>query len=630
MSATSPSNASEKPQPYVVGGAALERDVMISMRDGVRLATDIYRPAADGRLLPGPFPVILERTTYGKNEPSRSERTPGSELPMPRAEVANYFVRHGYVVVYQDCRGCHDSEGRFTKYLDEANDGYDTCAWIVDQPWCNGSIATKGLSYAAHTQVALGCLRAPGVKGMFVDSGGFSSGYRSGIRQGGAYELKQAAWACQFATTNAQRDLPVALLAIDLEEWFGRLPWRRGTSPLSAVPEYEDFLFDQWERERFDEYWRQPGIYAQGFYDELSQIPAIHMSSWYDPYALTAVENFCALAQRKGAPVQLIMGPWTHGDRWESFAGDVEFGPAAVLDGNLAPDFLTLRRRWFDRCLKGVEAEVEEPSPVRLFVMGGGSGRKNSAGRLEHGGRWRSERDWPIPGTQFWRYYLHPSGLLSPRRPGPGVEPLCYRFDPRNPVPTIGGSVVSRPPRILGGAFDQREDERFFGCCAPGRPLAQRADVLVFQTDPLSDDVEITGPVVADFWISSDCVDTDFTVKLIDVYPPSPDYPEGFAMNLTDGIMRARYWSSWEKPRCLVPGEVARIRVEAFPTSNLFQRGHRIRIDVSSSNFPKFDVNPNTGEPVTRATESRVANNSLYVDAGRPSHVILPIIPARR
>jgi putative CocE/NonD family hydrolase len=477
--------------------------------------------------------------------------------------------------------------------------------------------------------VAQGCLGAPGVNAMFVDSGGFSNAYRSGIRQGGAYELKQAAWACQFAMANAQRGVAAAMPPLDLEAWFTRLPWRRGASPLSRLPAYEDFLFDQWERETFDEYWKQAGIYAEGFYQMLSGIPAVHMSSWYDPYALTAVENFSALARRKRAPVHLIGGPWIHGNRWESHAGDVDFGPEAVLDGNLAPDFLTLRRRWFDRCLKGIETEGGEQPVVRIFVMGGGSGRKSSAGRLDHGGTWRCESEWPIPGTRFLPYYLHSSGLLSTRGPEPHASSMSYRFDPRNPVPTIGGTVVSRPPRILAGAFDQREDERFFGCRPPYRPLSERQDVLMFQTEPLPADVEVTGPISAFLWVSSDCVDTDFTVKLIDVYPPSEDYPEGYAMNLTDGILRVRYRDSWEEPRFLVPGEVYAIRVDAFPTSNLFRRGHRLRIDVSSSNFPKFDVNPNTGDAVTRATETRVATNCLYADATRPSHVVLPVVPAR-
>jgi len=264
---------------------------------------------------------------------------------------------------------------------------------------------------------------------------------------------------------------------------------------------------------------------------------------------------------------------------------------------------------------------------VRIFVMGGGSGRKNAAGRLDHGGRWRAERDWPLPGTRWTPYYCGRDGSLSPARPGESAGYREYRFDPANPVPTIGGTVTSGQPVMVGGAFDQREGARFFGSKEPYRPLAARADVLVFQTPVLETAVEVTGPIVANLWISSDCPDTDFTIKLVDVYPPNADYPDGFAMNVTDGILRVRYRDSWERPSMMTPGMVYPIRVSAFPTSNLFARGHRIRLDISSSNFPHFDVNPNTGEPEAKATSARIATNRVWLDAARPSHVILPVIP---
>jgi putative CocE/NonD family hydrolase len=357
--------------------------------------------------------------------------------------------------------------------------------------------------------------------------------------------------------------------------------------------------------------------------------PMVHMSSWYDAYARTATDNFIGLSKHKRSPVRLIMGPWTHGDRQLTYAGDVDFGPKAPLDGNVAKDFLTLRLRWFDRWVKEARNGVDDEPRVRLFVMGGGSGRRNSAGRLDHGGRWRSERDWPIPDTKWMPYYFHRSGLLSPSRAPEDFTWDEYEFDPRNPVPTIGGTVTSGQPVMVGGAFDQREGPRFFGSIAPYRPLSARRDVLVFQTPPLETDVELTGPIVAKLWISSNCPDTDFTAKLIDVYPASRDYPDGFAMNLTDGILRVRYRDSWEKPSLMQPGEIYAIEIHAFPTSNLFQRGHRIRMDISSSNFPHFDVNPNTGEPEGRAREMRVATNRLYLDRARPSHAVLPLIPPR-
>jgi hypothetical protein len=355
----------------------------------------------------------------------------------------------------------------------------------------------------------------------------------------------------------------------------------------------------------------------------------VHMSSWYDSYARTATDNYIGLSKRKRRPVHLIMGPWTHGDRQLTYAGDVDFGPRATLDGNVAPDFLTLRLRWFDRWLKGRRNGADLEPRVRIFVMGGGSGRKNSAGRLDHGGTWRAEQDWPVPDTRWTPYYFRRSGELSLTKSPDDFSWDEYEYDPRHPVPTIGGTVTSGQPVMVGGAFDQREGPRFFGSREPFRPLADRPDVLVFQTPPLERPVEVTGPLTVNLWISSTCPDTDFTAKLIDMYPPSADYPDGFAMNLTDGIVRVRYRDSWEKPTLMAPGTVYQVRIDVFPTSNLFQRGHRIRVDISSSNFPHFDVNPNTGEPEGRATGMRVATNRVYLDRERPSHVILPIIPLR-
>ena len=609
------------------------RDVMVPMRDGVRLATDIYRPARNGAAVEQRFPVILERTPYDKTAASRSERTPDVARPKSRAEVATFFVRRGYVVVYQDCRGRYASEGEFVKYLSDGDDGYDTCAWILAQPWCNGRIGTMGLSYAAHTQGALGSAGAPGVAAMFLDSGGFSNAYQGGIRQGGAFELKQATWAFNQALESPEVEADprrhAAMKAIDIRAWFRRMPWSRGDSPVSLAPEYEDYLFDQWEHGEFDDFWKQLGIYAQGFYDRFPEAAMVHMSSWYDPYPRTATENYVGLARRKRGPVRLILGPWTHGDRQLTWAGDVDFGPRATLDGNLATDFLTLRLRWFDRWLRGIENGVEREPAVRLFVMGGGTGRKNSAGRLDHGGSWRAESDWPLPNTRWTPFYLHRSGLLAPALPEQAAGFREYVYDPGAPVPTIGGTVTSGQPVMVGGAFDQREGPRFFGSREPYRPLADRADVLVFETPPLNADLEVTGPVVVNLWISSSAPDTDFTAKLIDVYPPSADYPSGFAMNLTDGIIRARYRRSWERPELMVPGTVYPVRIEAFPTSNRFVRGHRIRLDISSSNFPHFDANPNTGEPEGRSRSRRVATNRIYLEAAHPSHVVLPVSPAR-
>ncbi len=595
---------------------------MVAMRDGVRLATDIHTPGGAG-----PFPVILERTPYGRHLPSRSEITAAApHEPASRGAIAAGFGAHGYAVVYQDTRGRHGSEGRFVKYLSDGEDGFDTCAWLVAQPWCDGRICTMGLSYAAHTQAALGCLDAPGVVAQVLDCGGFANAWKSGIRQSGAFELKQATWALRQAQLSPEAEadpvLHAALAAEDVRDWFARLPWRPGHSPVRHHPDYEAYLFDQWEHGADDGFWRQLGIWAEGYYARYSRAACVHLSSWWDPYSLTATANYAGLKQAGRGPQRLILGPWTHGDRSRTRFGDVEFGPDASLDA-WAGDWPAYRRRFFDHVIK--DAPLREPA-VRVFVMGGGSGRRTPDGHLDHGGAWLAADDWPLPGTDFVAYHLHGDGTLDPAAPMETAAPLSFDFDPAHPVPTIGGAFSSLEPVAAAGSWDQTEAPAFFGCTPPYLPLASRPDVLVFQTPPLAAPLRIVGPVVAELFVATDAPDTDFTAKLIDVHPPSADYPRGYAMILTDGILRLRYAEDPAAPRLRRPGEVVRATVTLFPTANLFLPGHRIRLDVSSSNFPKFDVNPNTGEPEGRARRRRVALNTVFLDAARPSRLVLPVL----
>jgi putative CocE/NonD family hydrolase len=609
---------------------AVIHDVMVTMRDGVRLATDVYRPARGGVALDAPLPVLLERTPYGKHLRSRSEIDVGMHEPRLRADVAREFARGGYVVIFQDCRGRHGSEGDFTKYLSEAADGFDTMAWITRQPWCDGRIGTFGLSYAAHTQMAAACLNPPGLSCMVLDSGGFSSAYRCGIRQGGAFELKQATWAYRQAkeSRRAQADPSIAraLEAEDICEWFTAMPWAEGRSPVRWQPEYESYLLEQWRHGTFDAYWQQLGLYAAGHYDTLPKIPVMLMSSWYDAYVHTTFDNYAGLRRDPQRAVEVIMGPWTHGNRNATAFGDVDFGSAASFDGNVAANWIACRRQWFDRWLKPDAPENAVGPRVRVFLMGGGSGRKTAEGKLDHGGCWLGATDWPLPNAQSRSYYLEPEGRLALAVPTIADARADYDFDPRDPVPTIGGALTSGEPVFEGGAFDQREDARFFGCMHPGLPLAARRDVLAFETAPLAEDVAVIGPVTVELWVSSSAADTDFTAKLIDLHPPSADYPAGFAMNITDGIFRCRYRSGWDHPTPIVPGEAFRITIEPFATANLFKAGHRIRLDISSSNFPKFDINPNTGGPEGRGRVVDVARNSVYMDAARPSRLVLPVV----
>ncbi|UFN49641.1 CocE/NonD family hydrolase [Roseomonas sp. OT10] len=598
----------------------------VPCRDGVRLATDVYLPEGEG-----PWPVILERTPYGKREVSRSERTAADPVPVRREAIAAYFTAAGYAVVYQDCRGRYGSEGEFVKYLADGEDGYDACAWIVAQPWCNGRIGTMGLSYAAHTQASLACLDPPGLAAQILDSGGFSDAWQGGIRRGGAFELKQASWAFNQGAlapeTLADPVRRAAFAGEDLRAWFTRFPWKRGHSPVRHAPDYEGYLFEQWESGAFGDYWRKLGIYAKGWHDRYADVPCVHMSSWYDPYPRTATENFRGLRDAGRGRPSLILGPWTHGNRSQTAFGEVEFGAHATID-SWAGDWREFRRRFFDRWLKGEANGAEDDPAVRVFVMGGGSGRKDAAGRLEHGGHWRSASDWPLPGTRFADFHLHGDGRLDEAAPEPDATPLSWDADPRHPVPTIGGAITSMEPVITGGPYDQRERPDMFGHRAPFLPLASRADVLVFQTPPLEQDVTVIGPVVAHLWVASDAPDTDITAKLVDVYPAGADWPQGFAMNLCEGILRCRYRDDPSDPKPLQPGVPVPVTVELFPTANLFKAGHRIRLDIAASEFPHYDLNPQTGEPEGAWRRMRVAVNTLFVDAARPSRLVLPLVPA--
>lgn len=595
-----------------------QSDIMVSARDGVRLATDLYFPARDGKIADGTFPAIMERTPYDRRA-------------APRPATAEYFASRGYVVVFQDTRGRFGSEGAFVKYLSEPNDGYDTVEWLAKQPWSSGKVGTFGISYGAHTQAALAVANPPHLSCMFQDSGGFTSAFDNSCRNSGAFELRQITWAFTHAKASREANenpvIKAALEAEDIRDWFNRMPWKKGHTPLRWVPEYEDFIFDMWTRSDFDDYWKQPGICNELFFDEYADVPQLHMGAWYDTYPRTTTKNYTGLSAIKKGPVRLVMGPWTHGQHDVSYSGDVDFGPNAVVSDNLADDYNDMRLRWFDRWLKDIDNGIENESPVKLFVMGGGDGKKNADGRLNHGGRWRNESQWPPERAMFTPYHFHANGSLDARSPETDISPSRYRFDPEHPVPTIGGNMSSAAGLMEPGAYHQQEGPRFFGSREPYLPLSSRADVLAFQTPLLEDDVEVTGPLIVTLWASSTATDTDFTAKLIDVYPPNEDYPQGFDMNISDGIIRARYRDSFEKAELMEPEQVYKFEIELYPTSNLFKQGHRIRVDVSSSNFPRLDVNPNTGEPLGLNQLTQTAINTVYHDSEHPSHILLPVVP---
>lgn len=597
-------------------------DLTVITRDDIHLATDIYLPEIGD----GSWPVIIERTPYNKEAASRSELDISGHL-LSREEMAKAFTDAGFACAFQDCRGRYKSTGVFTKYVNEAEDGFDTCAWLVAQPWCTGVIGTMGLSYAAHTQMALACLNPPGLQCMAMDSGGFSSAYECGIRQGGAFELKQATWAYRQALVSpeAQADpvLKAALESEDIIEWFKEMPWQRGQSPISHIPAYENYLLEQWQAGTFSDFWKKSGIYALDSYQHIPDIPILLMSSWYDVYVKSTLDNYQALSKQNDAPVSLIMGPWLHGDRNITHSGDVEFGAAAAFDNNVADSWLAHRVNWFSRWL--LDKPVPPTKSVQIFQMGGGNGTKDAAGRLQHQGRWLQANQWPLTGTSSKTLYLKANGQLSDDAETGSTE-ISYLSDPNNPIPTVGGALTSGKPVFVGGAYDQVEDPRFFGTKGNNLPLAARKDIQVFETAPLTEDVAVSGAIKVKLFIESDALDTDFTAKLIDVYPASADYPKGFAMNLSDGILRSRYHASWQDPELLTKGRIYAIEVELFATCNLFKKGHRIRLDIASSNFPKYDVNPNSGESEGCAQLKQVAKNTIHFSSEHSSSITLDIL----
>ncbi len=611
-----------------VPAARILEHVHIVMRDDVHLVADVYLPEGEG-----PWPVLLERTPYDRRGTNHADRSAAEPVPLSKPLVAARFADRGYVYVLQDCRGRYGSEGTFTKYVNEGEDGVDTLNWIRDQPWCNGRVGTLGLSYSAHTQTAMASLGPEGIGAMWIDSGGFSSAYHSGIRQGGAFELKQLTWAFKHARlsprTAADPARRAALEAEDIRKWVRVNPWQTGRSPLKAAPEYEAYIVEQWANECFGPFWTRPGLYARGAYERFPDVPTVFLSSWYDPYALTATENFTALSGIKNSAMRLIMGPWTHGQRSVSYAGDVDFGEQALLDGNLAPDYVTLRAQWFDSALQMSAAPDVLHSPVTLFVMGGGSGHRNAAGRMEHGGLWIRGNAWPPEESARTSLYLADRALAY--RPAEQAGFASIISDPMNPVPTIGGATASGAPVMEAGAFDQRQTAALYGGEARSEgPLANRDDVVVFETPALTEELVVVGPVSAELWVSSTAVDGDIMLKLIDVHPPSADYPEGYAMNLTHGVLRLRFRNSFDRVELMAPGAMYRVRVQLFPTANRFVAGHALRLEVAGSNFPHFDVNPHTGAAAGDSSEPVVATHRVHFGPTRLSRLDFYTLLAKR
>jgi putative CocE/NonD family hydrolase len=599
-------------------GVDVDVDVMVTLRDGVKLATDVYHPTVDGKRTKERRPIVLIRTPYGKGNGKSAD--------------ARYFASQGYVGVVQDTRGRYRSEGVWHWMTDDGPDGVDCAAWIAEQPWSNGRIGMMGGSYVGGTQHALAMAGSPHLKTVIpVDA--VSNMGRQSMRNAGAFEMRFWNWIMLNAGkgSNAAQDPGTAAVLKEMadqrHEYLKLLPLRAGVTPLKLAPEYEKWLIEAMRHGADDEFWEQNNIVGRP--EKYADIPVYLVGGWYDSWAGNTTANYTALSKRLKSDVYLIMGPWIHGGQGNYAHGQVTFGEEAAI-----ADPLAWRREWFDRWLKDAKNDVGSAAPfaskVRIFVMGTGDGRKDDKGRLNHGGSWRDEQEWPPARVVATKYFLASDGKLATDVSGTSGDAALstsFTFDPKNPVPTIGGNISSGNDIMLQGAWDQRGGEHVWNWPKP-LPLSARNDVLVFQTEPLAEDTEVTGEIEVKLWMSSTAVDTDFTAKLVDVYPPSEDYPGGFDLNIGDGIARARFRDSLQEEKLMKPGEVYPITVKLYPTSNVFKKGHRIRVDVSSSNFPRFDVNPNTGEPLAQNRRVETCVNTIYHDPQRPSHILLPVVPA--
>jgi len=571
----------------------IEKNVMVAMRDGVHLAADVYRPVEEGQ-----HPVLLMRLPYNKDLPGRLA-----------AFVSTAFraAQQGYVVVLQNCRGRFASEGEFYPQFDDANDGVDTIHWIVEQPWANGKVGMIGGSYLGFTQWLL-AKEHPEALRAIAPQVTTSNYYQTPMRhEGGVFELGVLFWALSMVPEEVQRRMRQGQAS--REQMGAIMQAMRDPSALMAhlplvdqplLREFAPWYLDWLNHPTYDDYWKR--IAHSEYYEQLT-VPTLNMGGWYDLFLGGTLANYVGMKQRGGSVVArahqlLVIGPWSHTNDMGMFS-ERSYGLAA---SSAAIDLEGMQLRWHDHWLKGEENGVEQDKPVKIFVMG-----------LD---QWRDEEDWPLPDTQYRPYYLHSgghansatgNGTLSPDAPAEEPEDV-YLYDPRHPVPTVGGAIlIDLAP--VEGPRDQRAVEA-------------REDVLCYSTPVLEKPVEVTGPIALVLYISSSARDTDFTGKLVNVYP------DGRAEILTDGILRARYRESFTEAKLLEPGQIYELRLDLWATSNLFKAGHRIRLEVSSSNFPRFDRNTNTGGVIERQTEKDLvqAVNRISHDAAHPSHLILPII----
>ncbi|HXX99591.1 MAG TPA: CocE/NonD family hydrolase [Candidatus Limnocylindrales bacterium] len=565
----------------------VQRNVEVKMRDGVILRGDIFRPDAEGK-----FPVLLQRTPYRRAIPW------GFDI-----QFAERAASRGYVVFIQDVRGRYTSDGDWYPFLHESEDGYDTIEWIAAQPYSNGKVGMFGGSYVGATQMLAAIAHPPHLAGIcpVVTASNYHDGW---TYQGGAFEQ----WFNESWTSGLAQDT----LSHQFERMHGS-PEDVNALPLTSYPIFNlnpagvinasasaiaPYFLDWLAHPAYDDYWKRWSI--EEHYSDI-RVPALHTGAWYDIFLGGSLRNYRGIKSgaateeaRKGQHLLVVVGGHAGGGRK---IGEIDYGPEAE---KVNEDETTLR--WYDFLFKGVQNEFASGKPVKIFVMG-----------LN---QWREEDDWPLARAKTTKYFLHSQGSANSSRgngslstSAPASEPSDkFTYDPGKPVPTIGGPLCCDAFHLAAGPRNQSS-------------LEERDDVLIYSTLPLDHDLEVTGPVRLDFFASSSAADTDFTAKLVDVFP------DGSAINLTEGILRARFRDSQAAATPLAPGQVYSLSIDLWATSNVFRAGHRIRLEVSSSNFPRFDRNLNTGEPAATSAKWASATNTILHDKAHPSALLLPVVP---
>jgi putative CocE/NonD family hydrolase len=563
----------------------LDTNIPVPMRDGTILYADVYRPVGEGR-----YPVLVTRTPYGKQRDGIHQNL-------------IEFARRGYAVLAQDVRGRFESEGKWDPFRYEAKDGYDTVEWAARQPWSNGKVGMHGGSYLGNVQWQAAVEQPPGLVAIFPAVASTSL-YHNTFYHGGAFKLGlSVGWGVVRNPRRVMYPMTLHTEKFTPDEWkYETILWGLPLHTLDTattgetVPHYRDWV----QHQSYDDYWQ--AISVEERFQKV-KVPAHVHGGWFDLLLGGTLNGYTGLRRQGGTPearkgTRMTVGPWGHGPSRKF--GDVDFGPDAnrvLFERNL---------RWFDHYLKGIDNGIDREPPVEIFYMGIN--------------RWVHHDDWPPPGTKFTPFYLSSGGRANSAR-GDGMlstiaaadaESDQFVYDPANPVPTLGGNDCCGAP-IPAGPVDQR-------------PIESRHDVLVYTSALLETPIAIAGPVKMQLYAATDAPDTDFAVKLVDVHP------DGFAMNIAEGILRARFRNGLNKPQLVKPGEVNRYEIDMRGTANVFLPGHRIRVQVTSSNFPQYDRNPNTGDPQGVNDRMRIARQKIMHSAQYQSHIVLPVVamPAQK